>query len=113
MPDRYQRIVTAPPGRFLARRLGLPVPPPLRRHRPGDRVAPGPVLVGGDGTLRKPVAETLAAAGVELHPRGGDRPAPVAFDASGVGDIAGWSCSAWRPTASPTRRPPSRSGPWR
>jgi 3-oxoacyl-[acyl-carrier protein] reductase len=89
MPDRYQRIVTAPPGRFLARRLGLPVPPPLRRYRPGDPVAPGPVLIGGNGALHKPVAEILAAAGVELLPRDDDRPAALVFDASGIEDVAG------------------------
>ncbi len=88
MPDRYQRIVTAPPGRFLARRLGLPVPPTLRRHHPGDPVALGPVLVGGTGELAKPAAELLAGAGVTLLPNERDRPAGLLFDATGIDTIA-------------------------
>src|SRR5262249_43813846 len=89
MPDRYQRIVTAPPGRFLARRLGLPVPPPLRRHRPGDPPALGPVILGGDGALHKAITGTLAGMGATLVPNEQDRPWGLVFDASGIEDIAG------------------------
>lgn len=89
MPDRYQRIVTAPPGHFLARRVGLPVPPQLRRYRPGDPAALGPVIVGGDGPLHKTATEALTSMGVTLVPNEQDRQLGLVFDASGISDIAG------------------------
>ncbi|MFG1921374.1 3-oxoacyl-ACP reductase [Cryptosporangium sp. NPDC048952] len=46
MRDRYQQLVTTAPGRFLARRVGLPEPPTLRRFHPGDPLLPGPVILG-------------------------------------------------------------------
>ncbi|MFI5955065.1 3-oxoacyl-ACP reductase [Cryptosporangium sp. NPDC051539] len=46
MRDRYQQLVSSAPGRFVARRVGLPEPPTLRRHQAGDPVAAGPVVLG-------------------------------------------------------------------
>ncbi|RKN43765.1 3-oxoacyl-ACP reductase [Streptomyces hoynatensis] len=47
MADRYLSFATSRPGRFLARRLGLPRPVRLTRYRPGQPVARGPVVLGG------------------------------------------------------------------
>ncbi|EXG80211.1 3-oxoacyl-ACP reductase [Cryptosporangium arvum] len=110
MRDRYQQLVTTVPGRFLARRVGLPEPPHLRRHTPGDPLIPGTVVLGSApadaapggtaakdpggtaGRLAKVVAPMLAAAGVavrELGPRTEERPGErtphaLIFDATGI-----------------------------
>ncbi len=47
MSDRYLRLVGSRPGSALAARLGLPRPVTLERHRPGDPVIRGRVLLGG------------------------------------------------------------------
>ncbi|MFI7483718.1 3-oxoacyl-ACP reductase [Kocuria sp. M1R5S2] len=59
MTDTYLDLVRTGPGRALARRLGLPAPVPLRRHRRGDPLVPGPVLVLGGGPDADRVAGTL------------------------------------------------------
>ena len=68
MPDRYLRLVNTGPGRVLSARLGLPRPPLLERHRPGQPVIDGSVLLGapGEGRLAGPVAAVLAAIGAEV-----------------------------------------------
>jgi 3-oxoacyl-[acyl-carrier protein] reductase len=58
MADRYQQFVGSPPGRFVARRMGLPRPVTLRRHEPS---LDGPALVHGEA-----VARLLVAAGVDV-----------------------------------------------
>ncbi len=47
MSDRYQRLSSTPPGRFLVGRLGLPESTPLRRYAQGQPLLDGPALVGG------------------------------------------------------------------
>ncbi|SDY23521.1 3-oxoacyl-[acyl-carrier protein] reductase [Micromonospora pattaloongensis] len=98
MSDRYASFAHSGPGKALVKRLGLPDPPRLRRHRPGDPLAPGPVLLGAapGGRLLEPVRKMLASAGVELRdaaPAGENgRPAPHAaliFDATGITDSTG------------------------
>lgn len=97
MSDRYASFAHSGLGRALVKRLGLPDPPRLRRHRPGDPLVPGPVLLGGaaGGRLLEPVRTTLASAGVELResaPVDDGRPAPhsaLVFDATGITDSAG------------------------
>src|SRR5690242_21109568 len=94
MRDRYQQLVTSAPGRFVARRVGLPQPPVLRRYRAGDPVAAGQVVLAAapGGRLLKTVRPALAAAGVALRepgPRAETRPAGVrphalVFDATGI-----------------------------
>jgi 3-oxoacyl-[acyl-carrier protein] reductase len=68
MSDRYTSFANTGPGRALVRRLGLPNPPRLRRHRRGDPLTDGAVMVGGDGRLAGPVRKVLSAAGVVLSP---------------------------------------------
>jgi 3-oxoacyl-[acyl-carrier protein] reductase len=92
--DTYQRITNAGPGRFVARRLGLPASTPLRRYAPGQPLLAGPALLGGapGGRLREPVAAVLRAAEAEVRPSAGEddeRYGALVFDASGVEDSAG------------------------
>ncbi|MEV6366280.1 3-oxoacyl-ACP reductase [Micromonospora musae] len=94
MTDRYASFVQSAAGRALVKRLGLPDPPRLRRHRPGDPLLPGPVLLGAaaDGLLAGPVGELLAAAGVELREptAGADaRFGALVYDATGITDSTG------------------------
>ena len=42
--DRYQQLTALPPGRFVAKRLGLPESRPLRRYEPGQPALAGPAL---------------------------------------------------------------------
>jgi len=68
MSDRYASFAHTGPGRALVRRLGLPDPPRLRRHRPGDPLIHGPVRLDAapGGRLAQLVHALLAAAGVEV-----------------------------------------------
>jgi 3-oxoacyl-[acyl-carrier protein] reductase len=77
MSDRYVRLVNSRPGGLLARRVGLPRPAVLERHRPGDPVIRGRVLVDGAGGARllEPLIGVLGEAGCELAtPHGGSSP---------------------------------------
>ncbi len=49
MADTYADLVRSGPGRRIASALGLPRPARLRRHRPGDPLVPGEVLLAGHG----------------------------------------------------------------
>lgn len=84
MADRYLGFTGTAPGRFLARRLGLPRPAPLERWSPGR-----PAL-GGDRLLRTAGTSDLdlgdAALGLHLTARA-ERPAAVLLDATGVRDV--------------------------
>ncbi|MGX7823830.1 3-oxoacyl-ACP reductase [Actinokineospora sp. 24-640] len=95
MTDRYQQFSTTGLGRALVKRLGLPNPTPLRRHRPGEPPLPGPALLGGapGGRLLEPVGAVLKSAGVDVLadppplPAGeetGPRYGALVFDATGV-----------------------------
>lgn len=48
MSDRYASFARSTAGHTLIKRLGLPVPPKLRRYAPGDPLD-GPVAVAGEG----------------------------------------------------------------
>ncbi|UUL75304.1 3-oxoacyl-ACP reductase [Pseudarthrobacter sp. Fe7] len=48
MTDTYTQLVNSGPGRNLAKKLGLPQPAVLRRYKPGQPLATGPVVVLGD-----------------------------------------------------------------
>ena len=87
--DRYQRLSSTPPGRFLVGRLGLPESTPLRRHEPGQSLLDGPALIGGapEHRLLSTVERVLKAAGAtSLAPADGEsaKVAAVVFDASGI-----------------------------
>ncbi len=93
MPDRYQQFARSGLGRQVVRRLGLPNPTPLRRHRPGDPALNGPALVGAasGGRLRDTVHSVLKSAGIDVltepltAPEGERaRHAALVFDASGI-----------------------------
>ncbi|MGC4756766.1 3-oxoacyl-ACP reductase [Micromonospora trifolii] len=91
MTDRYASFVQSAAGRALVKRLGLPDPPRLRRHHPGDPLLPGPALLGAatGGLLAAPIAEILTAAGVELADPAAattQRYGALLFDATGIVD---------------------------
>jgi 3-oxoacyl-[acyl-carrier protein] reductase len=82
MPDRYQQLTSTRPGRFAARRLGLPRPAPLRR---GDPAPAAPVLLGGRGRLLEPARRVV---GDRVAPAHDDRRlGSLLFDASGISDL--------------------------
>ncbi|MCI4063599.1 3-oxoacyl-ACP reductase [Micromonospora sp. R77] len=93
MTDRYASFVQSGAGRALVKRLGLPDPPRLRRHTPGDPLVPGPVLLGAaDGSrLTEQVTKLLTFAGVELRDPvaatdATARYAALVYDATGITD---------------------------
>ncbi|MEV4845222.1 3-oxoacyl-ACP reductase [Micromonospora matsumotoense] len=88
MTDRYASFVQSGAGRALVKRLGLPDPPRLRRHTPGDPLLPGPVLLGAatGGRLGDPVAAILTAAGVDVRTGTGTTPPAAGHDDSAAAD---------------------------
>src|SRR4051795_12229422 len=91
--DRYQQLTALPPGRFIAKRLGLPESRPLRRYEAGQPALAGPALVGGDGRMGETLARVIAAAGGELRQVLPDddevRLGALVFDATGIPDAEG------------------------
>jgi 3-oxoacyl-[acyl-carrier protein] reductase len=90
--DRYQQLTALPPGRFIAKRLGLPESRPLRRHEPGQPALAGPAVIGGDGRMGDTVAATLAALGAEIRqvlPDEDVKSGALVFDATGIDDSTG------------------------
>ncbi|HEY1277610.1 MAG TPA: 3-oxoacyl-ACP reductase [Thermoleophilaceae bacterium] len=85
MSDRYAQVIGTPPGRFVARRVGLPRPAPLERWRPGAPLVSGRVLLGAapGGWLAEPAARVLASAGVRAATTP-DRPLREAAAAAGL-----------------------------
>jgi 3-oxoacyl-[acyl-carrier protein] reductase len=88
--DRYQALANSPLG-AVTRRLGLPTPPVLERHRPGAPVVSAPVFVGGarGGRVLEPLREVLSSIGahVETDPppeAGRAELAALVFDATGI-----------------------------
>src|SRR4051795_107461 len=88
--DRYQQLTALPPGRFIAKRLGLPESRPLRRFEPGQPALAGPALLGGDGRMGETVTATLAATGAEIRQvlpdDDGVKLGALVFDATGIED---------------------------
>jgi 3-oxoacyl-[acyl-carrier protein] reductase len=90
--DRYQQLTASPPGRFFAKRLGLPESRPLRRFEPSRPALAGPALIGGDGRMGEVLTATLAAIGAELRqvePDDDVKLGALVFDATGIADSAG------------------------
>ncbi|MDT0266434.1 3-oxoacyl-ACP reductase [Streptomyces sp. DSM 44915] len=85
MADRYLSFATGRTGARVVRRLGLPRPVELPRHRPGGPVLAGPVVLGeADGArLGKPLRAVLESCGARIEERP-ERPAALVFDASGI-----------------------------
>lgn len=98
MADRYQNLTRGAVGGFLAGRLGLPRPEPLRRFEPARPAPAGPVALGGAGRLRGELARILESARIDAQepsathtpPYGSDTPsfAGLVFDATGIADTA-------------------------
>jgi 3-oxoacyl-[acyl-carrier protein] reductase len=85
MSDRYANFAHSGPGRFLVKRLGLPDPPRLRRHRANDPVLAGPVVLGGAGRLVEPTRKILDS----FSKQDNERNAALIFDATAVVDTEG------------------------
>ncbi|WP_432534721.1 3-oxoacyl-ACP reductase [Kineococcus arenarius] len=86
--DVYGDLVGTGPGAAAAKRLGLPVPPRLRRYAPGQEFLTGPALVLrlGAAPLADDAAVWLAAAGAhvlaDVDTAGEERLGAVVVDAS-------------------------------
>lgn len=88
MSDQYHQFANSAVGRQITKRLGLPQPTPLRRHREGDPDVRGPVLTGAasGSRLGDAVAGTLQQAGAQVHHsrQEGTRYSALIFDATGI-----------------------------
>ncbi|MGY1684674.1 3-oxoacyl-ACP reductase [Geodermatophilus sp. SYSU D00867] len=96
MSDWYTTFANSGVGSSLVKQLGLPRPAVLRRYEPGQPLLPGPAVVGtaGEGRLGGTLAAVLRDAGVTVPAGddGGERPAAVLLDATGLtgpGQLAG------------------------
>ncbi|WP_024476516.1 3-oxoacyl-ACP reductase [Arthrobacter sp. CAL618] len=59
MTDNYLNLVNSGPAGKLAKKLGLPRPAVLRRHKQGAPLVPGPLLVLGAGAAADSLASEL------------------------------------------------------
>jgi 3-oxoacyl-[acyl-carrier protein] reductase len=87
MGDRYASFANSGPGRNLVKRLGLPDPPQLRRYRPGEPPAAGPVLLGASagGRLGEVIRKILSGTGTEVLDTAGENGhGALVFDATGI-----------------------------
>jgi 3-oxoacyl-[acyl-carrier protein] reductase len=86
--DLYSQILNSPPGAFLAKQLGVPQPPTLRRYRPSDPPLPGTLLIGGNGRVTEPLRAALAddydVVSNNLGGRWADSFGGLVFDATGI-----------------------------
>ncbi len=91
--DRYQQLTATPPGRFVAKRIGLPESRPLRRHEPGQPALAGPALIGGEGRMGETLAGVLSSLGAEIRQAGHDddgvKLGALVFDATDVATVCG------------------------
>ncbi|MEE2523091.1 3-oxoacyl-ACP reductase [Pseudarthrobacter sp. J75] len=67
MTDKYTKFVSGGTGRDIARKLGLPQPVELRRHKPGQALVDGPVLVEGSGQGAEDLAAALLGWGLDIR----------------------------------------------
>jgi 3-oxoacyl-[acyl-carrier protein] reductase len=86
--DLYTQVVTSPPGRMIAGRVGLPQPTKLERHQPGAPVIAGTVLSGGAprGRLGKRVEQVLGETGAAKPETSSSPVKALVFDATGIAD---------------------------
>jgi 3-oxoacyl-[acyl-carrier protein] reductase len=86
--DLYSQVINSPPGRMIAKRVGLPQPAQLERHQPGGPVVSGAVLSGGAprGRFEKRLEQLLAQIGA-ARPQTASAPVKaLVFDATGIAD---------------------------
>jgi 3-oxoacyl-[acyl-carrier protein] reductase len=90
MSDPYLNLVNSGFGGWLAGRLGLPQPTPLRRYQADQAALPGPVLaVGGGGRVAKALARLTDLFGpVVTEASEGQTYGALVFDASACGTVA-------------------------
>lgn len=67
MTDKYTQLVSRGLGKDIARKLGLPQPVVLRRHKPGRHLVEGPVLVQGSSTDADDLAATLLSWNLDVR----------------------------------------------
>ncbi|WP_432487210.1 3-oxoacyl-ACP reductase [Kineococcus sp. SYSU DK018] len=112
--DLYGDLIASGPGGAAAKRLGLPVPPRLRRYAPGQDFLTGPAVVLRVGTAppAADVAAWLAAAGAHVvadpDAAGGDRLGAVVVDATAARRLA--DLAQLRELLAPAFRRTARSG---
>ncbi|KAB8167696.1 3-oxoacyl-ACP reductase [Streptomyces sp. 3MP-14] len=89
MADRYLSFATGRVGARVVRRLGLPRPVELPRHRPGAPPVAGPVVLGHAEGARaeKALHAVLDACGARVEERPA-RPFALVFDATGIASPA-------------------------
>jgi 3-oxoacyl-[acyl-carrier protein] reductase len=93
MSDRYQTITNSPLGAVTSR-IGLPTPPILARHEPGQPVIDGTVVLSSarGGRLAEPVETVLrsieATVITDMVAAESAEPAALIFDASAIDDPA-------------------------
>jgi 3-oxoacyl-[acyl-carrier protein] reductase len=88
MSDLYTQVVTSPPGRMIAGRVGLPQPTQLERHEPGAPVVAGAVLSGGAprGRLGKRIEQVLGDVSAAKPETSSSPVKALVFDATGIAD---------------------------
>lgn len=88
MADRYQQFTNTSIGKFIAKRLGLPDPTPLRRYRQGQVALEGPALLGAapGGRLTTTLKAHMTNAGIEVieQPAENRKHGALVFDATGI-----------------------------
>ncbi|HKG35967.1 MAG TPA: 3-oxoacyl-ACP reductase [Solirubrobacterales bacterium] len=87
MSDRYQNIANSSLGGMVTRRLGLPTPPRLERHKPGRAVVSGPVALGSahGGRLEGAAREVMRSIGAHVGEGDGEEAyAALVYDATGI-----------------------------
>ena len=77
MTDTYVNLVNSGVTKKIAKQLGLPRPAVLRRHRPGDPLLPGPLLLLHDASATADadadaLAEQLLGWDLDVHRHAGD-----------------------------------------
>lgn len=67
MADKYMELVNSGATKKLAKLLGLPRPPRLRRYAPESPLLPGPLLVLGASTHAQELSDVLVSWGVDVR----------------------------------------------
>lgn len=67
MADKYLELVNSGTTKKIAKLLGLPRPPRLRRFEPNADLLPGPVLVLGQSAHAQQLCDTLVAWGLDVR----------------------------------------------